>query len=80
MVIDVFCHHSSKGIEEMIAKAVRRQEAEGPKRTWTPQSAFPFPLESARGETRLALLTSERSALWMPRTLPALLIGAIRNT
>jgi predicted TIM-barrel fold metal-dependent hydrolase len=56
MVIDVFCHHSSGQIEETIAAALRRQEGKGAAKAWTPQSAFPFPLESARAETRLSLM------------------------
>ncbi len=56
MVVDVFCHHSSEEVEEMITRGARRQELKGPRKSWTPQSAFPFPLESARPERRLALM------------------------
>jgi aminocarboxymuconate-semialdehyde decarboxylase len=56
MIIDVFCHHSSKRIEEMIEKAACRQEAAGGGRHWTPQSAYPFPLDSAKAESRLSLM------------------------
>lgn len=56
MIIDVFCHHSSRGIEQMIEKAVHRREAAGVRRSWTPQSIYPFPLESAKAESRLSLM------------------------
>jgi len=56
MIIDVFCHHSSKAVEELIEKARRREEAKGTKRSWTPQSEFPFPLKSADAEFRLSLM------------------------
>jgi aminocarboxymuconate-semialdehyde decarboxylase len=56
MIVDVFCHHSSERIEKMIEKAVRQEELDGAKRNWTPQSAFPFPLGSAKAESRLDLM------------------------
>jgi len=40
----------------MIEKAISRQEAGGAKLSWTPQSQFPFPIESAIVESRLRLM------------------------
>jgi aminocarboxymuconate-semialdehyde decarboxylase len=56
MIIDVYCHHSSKKIEEMIEKAISRQEAKDTTKSWTPQSQFPFPIQSASIESRLRLM------------------------
>jgi predicted TIM-barrel fold metal-dependent hydrolase len=56
MVIDIFCHHSSKRVEELIGKANFPKEGENFRKKWTPQSEFPFPVESSAAEFRLNLM------------------------
>jgi predicted TIM-barrel fold metal-dependent hydrolase len=56
LVIDVFCHHSSKLIEEIIRNFNYRIKAEDLGKKWTPQSEFPFPVGSATAEFRLKLM------------------------
>jgi uncharacterized protein len=56
MVIDIFCHHSTRQLEEMIGKAFARQEAKGPGIGWSPQAQFPFPVEMTTVESRLRIM------------------------
>jgi hypothetical protein len=57
---------------------MRRQEAEGTKRSWTPQSEFPFPIKSANAESRLSLMDKHSIDIQaLSQTTPALFgIGA----
>ena len=73
MIIDVYCHHSSRKIEEMIEKAVSGHEVGGVKRSWTPQSQFPFPIKSASIEFRLRLMEKYKIDMQaLSQTTPAL--------
>ena len=56
MVIDVFCHHSTNQLENMIGQAFARQEAKGQGIGWNPQAQFPFPVEMTTAESRLRIM------------------------
>jgi uncharacterized protein len=73
VIIDVFCHHSSRKVEEIIGKANLRKGPEDFGRKWTPQSEFPFPVESTPAEFRLQLMDKyEINIQAISQTAPAL--------
>ena len=55
MIIDVYCHHSTGPVEDMIGRA-RRDAEESARSTHSSLLSFPFPVRASQAERRLAVM------------------------